>query len=84
MTVRSDGSAFSAWQFAQAEFLPDPDTPVRRGPVAITLKAGADARFVRLGRGAMSVSFRCRARLGSGRGGATRLCGRGAPGRLDP
>ncbi len=69
VTVRSDGSAFSAWQFAQAEFLPDPDTPVRRGPVAITLRAGADARFVRLGRGAMSVSFAAGPGMAAGEAG---------------
>ena len=57
VTVRSDGSAFSAWQFAKADLFPGPDLSVRTGPIGITLREGTDARFVRLGRGAMSVSF---------------------------
>lgn len=57
ISIRSDGTNFAEWSFPSAEFWPDPDGAAESGEVSMRIMKDAEARFVRNGRGPLTLSF---------------------------
>lgn len=57
VAVRSDGTEFAIWLLPDASFAADADAVGIVGPLDLQLRRGAEARFVRTGRGPLSVTF---------------------------
>lgn len=80
LSMRLDNRAFGALDFGAAILRPDLDTPAsERGPLQLDVAPGATIRFVRIGHGAMRLSFAAGAAAsGEGCGAGLRYVGTAA------
>ena len=57
IAIRSDGSEFANWSLPRSEFSPDPETQPVTGSFTVRLAEGTEARFIRPGRGPLTLNL---------------------------